>query len=153
MPNKQTHRPIGLTVGAVVALQQASGSIRDQILETLAGAGGGWIGAALPDWLDPPCLGPRHRGAAHGILTAGSALIAMSKWSIESRGYLRSRSAEHTALAASAQLPLRAAFHLIVAASYRAMPGFLSGLAAGYCSHLALDAVTPAGLPLMSRRI
>lgn len=35
---------------------------------------------------------------------------------------------------------------------WRFLTGFTSGLAAGYVSHLALDAVTPRSIPLLSNR-
>ena len=42
------------------------------LIEAAGGAAGGWLGARLPDMIDPP-TSPRHRSIGHGIIPTGSA--------------------------------------------------------------------------------
>jgi len=50
----------------------------------------------------------------------------------------------------SAATPLERLWQGLVELLCRIGAGALAGLLAGYCSHVALDALTPAGLPLLA---
>jgi hypothetical protein len=45
---------------------------------------------------------------------------------------------------------LEQAAHQLLEMLFRLLAGFIAGLLAGYASHLALDALTPKGLPVLA---
>lgn len=85
----------------------------------LAMVGGGIVGAKLPDILEP-AIHSHHRAFFHSLVMAGGIAWAIQK--------ILSRSRE-----TPGQRLFRAA---------------VLGIAVGYVSHLALDALTPRGLPI-----
>lgn len=132
MPNKATHVRAGMISGGAVATLQARDLSGAALLaEVLGGILGGYCGGRLPDVIEPP-TSPRHRQTAHswtiGIGTAFSALQILPQWQCSIRDFGKERSPEIQ-------------FLCHVAA------GTLMGVAVGYVSHLALDSVTPSGLP------
>ncbi len=149
MANGQTHQRVGAWVGGGAALLYAATDSRaNALVETLAGALGGWHGAMLPDILEP-ATSPNHRKVAHSVLTALGLTLGSANH--------HHRLAELRELAADLAdrayrvRPTNAitAFVLEVAALLvQAAVGYIVGLAAGYASHLVLDAGTPKGLPL-----
>lgn len=70
MPSANTHVPIGLMVGASrdTSTPKEAPSL-DRLIETLGGLLGGYIGARLPDIIDPP-TSPNHRDIAHSAINA-----------------------------------------------------------------------------------
>ncbi len=152
MPNADTHIPVGVASGAVMAITRVpSGADGYQAtIETLGGMLGGLIGAKMPDIIDPATC-PNHRGFGHGMfnaLTAGKLYLKkLPQWQAE----FREKANSYEAMAQAEQDGFKR--FLLVAKSILclAIAGLLAGLFAGYASHLALDFTTPKGLPLLYR--
>lgn len=150
MSDGRTHRAIGTIGGGGYALAKAQQQPPEHLaLEVLGGLLAGNLGARLPDVFDPP-LHPGHRALAHGVVpvvAAGRAAVgALDGWQAQ----LRDAAARRAALGASAATPLERLWHALVELLYRLGAGALAGLLAGYGSHVALDAFTPACLPLFA---
>lgn len=146
MPNKELHRPVGVVAGAVTA-----GLLADKdhwFLETLGGSLGGWLGAAMPDWIDPP-TSPNHRDLAHGVLSAGGCLVALLCKLNELQVRLRTRASELEQTASRS--PATSKNLLLAAAACRLGAGLIAGFLAGYACHLIQDSRTPARLPVLCR--
>jgi uncharacterized membrane protein YfcA len=140
MPRRDTHVTVGVAAGAVWAYYHARNEHPvDQAVEVLGGAIGGWFGGLLPDVLDPPTT-PRHRDMAHGLVLL--LLVAFASLEAERRA-CRTR-AESCSTAGNAAADLRPLV-------WRFIAGVLTGLQAGYVSHLVLDGNTKAALPLLVR--
>ncbi len=149
MPKRKIHDTAGLRCGGTAAYWRA----QDQepihtAIETFGGALGGRFGSRLPDVIDPPTH-PGHRSIGHGIVPIGSA-VQISLWSLdELQNELRQLADRHAESARSSQSFFVELLHMIVSLVYRAGAGAAAGAVAGYVSHLALDATTPKGLPLV----
>ncbi|MGC9985515.1 MAG: metal-dependent hydrolase [Polyangia bacterium] len=149
--NGKTHKTVGVVAGAATAVVRSGGqrTLR-RAVEAVGGGLGGYVGAALPDLLEP-AISPRHRGVGHSF-TAGTGIVAAA--AKHATTWERSCRSKADALLARTDDPntdgverfmcLLGAVLLLLAA------GLLSGFAAGYVSHLALDATTPRSLPLLS---
>ena len=149
MPNGRIHHRIGrLAGGAYAAARAGRSTVGDPIAEGLAGLlVGGPVGASLPDIFEPACW--NHRRVAHS-LTAGSALVLTADWTEVWAENCRQRSFQHRQLAADTARPVPAQlWHSLLALFWSALAGCLNGILAGYVSHLALDALTPASIPIL----
>jgi hypothetical protein len=148
MPCERTHREVGTLAGALAALHNANAQAPgDQLLELVGGGLGGRLGGCMPDVLEP-AISSWHRGTAHSYSLLMVAyhnrerLLGAAEWCREKARDLRS------------QIPSSPGRELSLefwAAAWALMAGFLVGFAAGYVSHLALDALTPRGLPVVWR--
>jgi len=146
MPCARVHSEVGMLVGGFVAFNEAAAEpLEAQILEAIGGGLGGRLGGLLPDLLEP-AISSWHRGTAHSFTAAAllvdrrDAIRRAVEWC---RNQSRACTTRMTAAPESSMaLQLWAFLWLVIA-------GFLTGLAAGYVSHLALDALTPRGLPLI----
>lgn len=151
MSNRETHRVAAIIAGMVVGAHNARGLPPDRAwLVFISNILGASLGGPLPDIGDPP-TSPNHRHIAHGAVNATVAgyfcLKSLGEWQRSlharadelkwSRQFLPD--VESRSSSALAELLLRVIAH--------GLPGFL----AGYASHLALDATTPRGLPLVTR--
>lgn len=149
MSDGRTHRVIGTLAGGGYAFAKAQQCPEHLLLEVLGGPVAGNLGARLPDVFDPP-LHPGHRSVAHGIIpvaTAGTAAVrALDGW--QSR--LRAEADRRAALRAPAATPLQRLWQAVLELLCWLGAGALAGLLGGYGSHVALDAFTPAGLPLLA---
>jgi hypothetical protein len=158
MPNRRTHKLVGAASGAVYAGYRA----KDQSgpnwwSEVAGGAIGGFFGGLLPDAVEP-ATSSWHRDLAHSC-TAGVTILAM-KNALESwEAACRENAEKSRAIPMVPQGagfvpvpadPLAQLLSGIVELFWRFLAGFLNGLAAGYVSHLALDAVTPGSIPLLT---
>ena len=139
MSNRDEHVAAGVAVGGLLGLVQVAtrgGSAHECAAGAFGGALGGLLGGRAPDLLEPPDH-PHHRGAMHSwaFATAGSAAAAKvaSPWTDFWE----------------AQRAGRTASECLVLAAFE---GFGPGAVGGYASHLALDAGTPMGLPLLGVR-
>jgi membrane-bound metal-dependent hydrolase YbcI (DUF457 family) len=119
----------------------------NRVLEIIGGALGGSLGARLPDYLEP-ATSSWHRGPAHSWVAIGISTRSMREMRKCSH-YCRQRAAYYLALRSANCSSILALLYALIEAFWRAASGFLSGLAAGYISHLALDAFTPRGIPLL----
>jgi hypothetical protein len=168
MPDRQTHTSVGTATGAVYAAWQAKDqSPANFLVEVIGGAAGGWCGGALPDVIEPGSCGSWHRSLAHSgatgtaIVTARGKLIEWEKFCRERAEYCRIQ-AEQNGMVTMVPDPLRPCLFVPAPINpwaqlrwkleemfWRFAAGFVNGLAAGYISHLSLDARTPRSLPLL----
>lgn len=167
MPGKKTHSYVGMTAGIGYAAFQAKEQVSANLLvEAAGGAAGGWCGGLLPDVFEPG-TSSWHRSLAHSG-AAGTAIVAvrgkLTEWQTLCRQkaeYCRIQ-AEQNGMLTMVPDPSRP--NLFVPAPvngwaqfrwkleelfWRFAAGFANGLAAGYISHLALDAATPRSIPLL----
>ncbi len=155
MANGRDHEKAGTVAGGVLALLRSDPADEPwkRLLEGFGGAvAGRFVGGPLPDLLEPAIHG-WHRDVAHsvavgaGIVHVGSA--ALSNWEQHCRA-----SAEHYASQARDLSATPAARMLAGLAEvfWRTAAGFLAGVVGGYLSHLALDARTSRGIPIITRR-
>lgn len=148
MATRQTHMMVGVPVGAAVAAYAGRDQLGPNLLVEIVGGGlGGALGALLPDRLEPP-TSSWHRSIAHSYTTAAAGIKvvprALSSWQRE----CRARARKHDWLKEQTVDPWVRLWHAACALFWRILSGFAVGLAAGYASHLALDFLTPRGLPL-----
>lgn len=150
--NRRAHEEIGGLAGALAALLFSRRPIsRICVAETAGGYVGGILGARLPDVFDPP-TSPRHRGLGHGVLPVGFCVRQFAAVLPALQTKLRVIADAHGTAAARSDSQWRALFYSLIELACRLAAGALAGLAAGYVSHLLLDAATPAGLPLIAGR-
>ena len=165
MADRRTHRRAGRVSGAVYAAHRAkSQPAGNFVIETAAGALGGDIGALAADWLEP-AVSSWHRGTAHscaaglGVLSLGDILAGVETYC---RQQAEQKSAERKTLQATPD-PLQPEVFVAAPNSslsqlwlsiceffWRAVAGFVNGMAAGYISHLVLDAGTSRSIPLLT---
>jgi hypothetical protein len=157
MPDGKTHKVVSTAMGTAFAICRASGQTGwGWLIEAGGGAAGGCVGGRLPDVLEP-ANSPWHRGAAHSYATGGLIISlgnAMSVWEAACR-----KNAERCGAVPMVSRggyyvpaevgPLAQFLSVICELFWRFLAGFLNGLAAGYISHLALDAGTPHSIPLL----
>ena len=122
------------------------------VLEALGGAFGGKFGSHVPDILEP-AVHSHHRDVMHSV-TVMSVLVAKGqKRAMRLVEDLRER-ADQYARRRDASTDLFERFILVLAeAACRVAAGFVAALVPGYISHLALDATTPRGIPLLAARL
>ncbi|WP_160174452.1 metal-dependent hydrolase [Archangium violaceum] len=157
MSNRKAHSTVGAVVGSINAarcLPAGQASIHN-IAEVLGGALGGVVGSRLPDIIEP-AIHSHHRSFAHsvtvasGVATKGMSISAdMASWCRDQAEMFRQRAVEHSARpdgSALAQL-----FYSLMEFLLHFAAGFVSGIPAGYVSHLAMDMTTPRSIPLVVR--
>lgn len=149
MANGKLHRGVGTVAGAGTALVRSlDQDAVAMVAETLGGALGGWLGGALPDVLEP-ATSPRHRSLCHSWATAATILTWANGRVTDGQQFCRQRAQDWQRRAASST-GVDAFLARLAALFCRLAAGFLAGLQGGYVSHLALDALTPASLPLLA---
>ncbi len=148
--NRNVHTPAGVVLAAVQVLTEADPAALPPA-ELAGRLVGGALGSRLPDVIDPPTH-PGHRGVGHAVVPAVIAALLILRYAPGLQDTLRS---EVNAVRARAeQLPEDARWpYQLSAAALEFVLGLSTGLPVGYVSHLALDATTPAGLPLLKRGI
>lgn len=150
MPNKCIHRPTSAVAGTLTALALSrKEEDLNQLLECLGGAMAGWLGGALPDWIDPP-VSPRHRSVGHAVVPVGTAISVLVSKITSVQESMRWRAEELKAAASTTSSPWEWLLHALTSVLARIGAGAVAGLPAGYVLHLVLDASTPAGLPIFS---
>lgn len=150
MSDGRTHRAIGTLAGGGFALAKAQQQRPEHLLlEVLGGLVVGNLGARLPDVFDPPTH-PGHRSLAHGIAPVAAVGRAAVRGLDGAQVRLRAEADRRAALPASATTPLQSLWQAVLEILCRLGAGALAGLLGGYGSHVALDAFTPAGLPLLA---
>jgi hypothetical protein len=159
MPGRKTHVRAGALSGAMYAGYRARNQAPiDQLVETLAGAVGGSIAGVLPDVLEP-AVSSWHRSTGHSC-AAGVAILSSRNLLANYEAYCRDKAARCRPMRTSMVLSpqgrvLSPAPNSIVASLaelfWRFLAGCLNGMAAGYVSHLVLDAGQPRSIPLLTR--
>jgi len=150
MANGREHTVVGSACGGAAAFLLAGEQVPGhRLVETLGGALGGALGGRLPDVLEP-ALHAWHRGPAHAMVPAATA-SAMALPRLRSVQQQLRQSAERCrAGCGAASAELDRLFWSLAELLCRLAAGAIPGIAAGYVSHLVLDADTPRGLPLLA---
>ena len=161
MPDGKTHKLVGATAGIGYAAYQAKEQAPwNQLIEIAGGLVGGYKGGQLPDVLEP-AISSWHRGTAHCCLTGGG-IISLRNTLMQWEKFCREKaenckalrmiphpSQPNTFIAAPIDPSLQLVMSLLEI-FWRFAAGFVNGVAAGYVSHLALDAVIgPRSIPLL----
>lgn len=152
--NRSVHVAVGVGGAVVVgAIRSADQDPWKRIVEGVGHSLGGYVGARAPDVLEP-ATSPCHRDVGHSA-AVGAALVAgawkgVPVW----EGWFRAKADELAAarVEGDASSMKRIAF-AILEGLCRMLAGFALGFAVGYGSHLALDMMTPEGIPLLARAI
>jgi hypothetical protein len=165
MPDRRTHRRAGRISGGVYAFQRArKQSVGQGITETVGGIAGGEVGALIADWLEPG-TSSWHRGTAHSC-AAGVGVLSLGEVLAGAEAYCRQQAERKAQELKTLQMipdPVQPSVFISAPNSsltqlwlticeffWQALAGFANGLAAGYLSHLVLDAGTPRSLPLLT---
>jgi membrane-bound metal-dependent hydrolase YbcI (DUF457 family) len=154
MPRRYVHEVVGVLAGGVAAIYVARRNAEKPlaaIIQVTSAFVGGLHGGRLPDLIEP-AEDPGHRGFAHSwtVVVAGGA--AITKWGDDVVQETRSRVREiEEDLEGETNGWRRAWLTLVLVLGHMSL-GYSVGLAAGYASHVGLDAMTPGALPLLARR-
>lgn len=149
MANRPYHDGFGALAGSVTAAYCArSESSENLLIECAGGALFGMLGSRLPDVFDPPTH-PNHRSLGHGALQCTSAITWAGTHVPEVQATLRAEAARLAEAGARSNSDLERCAYLMAELGLRILSGAVPGALAGYASHLALDATTPKGLPLI----
>jgi len=151
MPCSKTHGIAGTVAGTAASLyfarQQEPSALA---LEALGGAlAGSWSGC----WADhiEPAFHPHHRGPAHAAIPNALVWYPYFTQISNAQNALRHYSEQFSARAQESSGVL-AVLYDILAALLRIGTGAVAGIPAGYLSHVALDAFTPFGIPVIGLR-
>jgi hypothetical protein len=149
MASRPAHDLLGIASGAAGAALGAGDQPGAHLaLEVAGGALAGWFGSRLPDIIDPPTT-PDHRSVAHGALSAGVVGWSIGDVMTNAQQYLRDRADDLVRARETIETDLQRAINLMLECICRLLAGAVAGLPIGYASHLALDLMTPRGLPLL----
>lgn len=150
MPNRQTHVRVGTLAGCGIAAYRAREQDKlNVLLEAIGGAIGGYFGSRFPDIIEPASC-PRHRQLAHSAVTITGIGIGSYKLLEQWEEWCRSRTERYRREREQGVLSgLDEFLYILAEIMLRITTGTLSGLSAGYFSHLVLDGRTPAGLPIL----
>ncbi|MCE9580089.1 MAG: metal-dependent hydrolase [Deltaproteobacteria bacterium] len=155
MSNRRTHRTVGAAVGAASALVmlEKNATPLESVAEIFGGGLGGILGSALPDIVEP-ATSPNHRDIFHSA-AAAAGLVRQARRRVST--YQRALCTKADAYAVKRKQPdasfLDQLIAFIAEIGLRVAAGFVSALAPGYLSHLALDASTPKSIPLLAARV
>ena len=150
MANRRAHTIAGSAFGGTTAFLLA----HDQdpghrLLEALGGALGGAWGGRPPDLIEP-ALHPGHRSVAHALVPAFATGAAGVPRLRVGQQHVRRRADGCHARRDAATTTLEQLLWWLAEMACRIVAGAMAGAAAGYVSHLLLDAATPRGLPLLA---
>ena len=157
MPDSKTHKLVGAGSGAVYAAYRAKEQrVPNWWTEVAGGALGGYVGGLLPDVLEP-AISSWHRDVAHscaaggGIVALGNALAAIEAACRENAEKCRAipMAPLGSIFVPVAGEPISQLLSQLFEFLWRLAAGFVNGVAAGYVSHLALDAATPRSIHLL----
>jgi len=158
MPGRKTHKIVGTLTGAALAAYQSreQGTV-SRVVETVGGLAGAYFGSTVADDLEP-AISSWHRADAHSC-AAGLAILATADALAE---FLRMKADQWRTdipmqpvlypqgivyVPASANPSLQWLYEMIC----RFLAGFVTGFAAAYASHLALDALSPRSIPVLPK--
>ncbi len=166
MPDGRTHTCVGITAGLGYAAYQAKEQkVLDFWVEAFGGAIGGWPGGKLPDIFEP-AISSWHRSTAHSLTTGGMIvsqaprLSAFTTFCREQAEQCKANTTRVFTWTVNADTNVQFTIDgglgrflsKIEELLWRFLAGFANGVAAGYVSHLALDAfIGERGIPLLTR--
>ena len=145
MSSAKEHRRVGAVAGGIAAIYYAQNTAHP-IAEIVGGTIGGVIGAKAPDIIEP-AIHSHHRDIAHSWATMAAIVKGAPDAARKLQQYCRARAAN----AAQAHRAAGKTTLCIEELTWHMLAGMVPGAAVGYLSHLALDATTPRGLPLLTR--
>ncbi len=150
MSNRRTHLIAGTGAGLSLAGYLARNE-RPSVLvaEAVGGALGGALGCLGPDIVEP-AVHSWHRSVAHSYATAATIATATVQGVQRWQEYCRACATSHDEAFSQSVTDGERLWHRLMALVWRVLSGFVAGLPAGYLSHLALDACTPRGIPLVA---
>lgn len=154
MAGRREHDSAGVVAGVATALLTARKDAEpyEMMLEAIGGGLGGRFGSHVPDVLEP-AIHSHHRDVMHSITVATTLVAKGQKRAMKVVDRLRER-ADHLRARRETSTNLLERFILVLAeAACRMAAGFVAALIPGYVSHLALDAATPRGIPLIAAGI
>lgn len=150
MSEIQTYCAIGTVAGGDYTVAKAQHQRPGHLLlEVLGGLVAGNLGARLPEVFDQPTH-PGHRSLAHGIAPVATVGASAVRALDGAQARLRADADRRAALRASAIMPMQRRWQQVLELLCRLRAGAPAGLLGGYGSPIALDALTPAGLPLLA---
>jgi LexA-binding, inner membrane-associated putative hydrolase len=151
MSGRREHQTAGVLAGMTVTAYRSRREAEiDQLIEIAGGMLGGWYGSMMPDALEP-ATSSWHRDFCHSWavqVSAVKALALVGAWESE----CRKLAIEYQARCQSEPDPPKRFLYSLAELFWRLVTGLAAGFIAGYSSHLALDALTPRGLPLLARQ-
>ena len=151
MPDRSTHRQVGGWVGGTTALALSQGQpLLLTVTEVLGGVLAGQAAGTWPDALEP-ALSSYHRKEAHAALPALYASQAIFQGVVTVQTGLRSSAMECFAVAASSQNRAQRVANVSLGLLLHLVAGMVPAIPAAYLSHLALDATSSRGVPLVIR--
>lgn len=151
MSNRATHCFAGVSAGAVAAGCYADRqTVFNFLFEIAGGCAGGYLGARVPDWIDP-ATNPNHRNWGHGGGTVAGGIYLAHDTLLSWQRWLRTEACRYERMAEYAASDLAKLGYLMRASFLRAAAGMIAGFVAGYVSHVALDFTTPMCIPLVAR--
>lgn len=121
----------------------------EDLLHQLIGLSiGGYLGARLPDILDPP-TNPRHRSLGHGILPCTYSLnFLWESLSPEWEIFFIKKAEYFQRLHNNSSDPFMKVIYFLLMQLSHFFVWMCKGLIIGYASHLLSDFTTPMGLPI-----
>lgn len=148
--SRRVHVAVGVPAGAAVAAYAARNEHGSAfLLESIGGSVGGYVGALVPDVLEP-AVSSWHRSVCHSWVAVGVGVKSLPEHLARWQAYCRAHAAEHERRRDASDDAMARAWHAACAIFWLLVSGFALGLVAGYASHVALDAATPRGLPLLT---
>lgn len=152
MSDAKTHKKVAMASGGVAAFVVSNEKEPWKLVaETLGGVLGGFVGGKLPDIIEP-AVHSWHRNVAHSV-TVGTAVVRAAAKGVQAwHESCRAKADEWAQRRRDPNLaPADRALALLAELAWRVAAGIPIGAAAGYASHLLLDAGTPRGIPLIAR--
>jgi hypothetical protein len=151
--NGPAHRAFALPVGMAASAYKAHHQpLPHWIAETILGGPlGALLGASFPDVIEPATT-PNHRGPAHAVVPMGAIGFALWNLADDWQDWLRAKADEFNYRAALATDGFWKFLFQTAELLLRIVAGAIASFIGGYASHLALDATTPRGLPLLTNR-
>ncbi len=160
MPGKIVHQCVGAGAGGINAgfhAKEQQGAA--YWLEVIGGIFGGYSTSMLPDKLEP-AISSWHRGPFHSAFVGGTVISVGEK--LAEWGQICRQKADACQIVPQVEnvqtgewlpiprTPVEDFMAQLAELFWRLLAGFLNGLAAGYISHLVLDAVVGTrGIPLL----
>jgi membrane-bound metal-dependent hydrolase YbcI (DUF457 family) len=143
------HRAVGIAAGAGIAIttHRAENTL-ELIIEALAGAAGGALGAKLPDWAEP-AVSSWHRGPIHSLAVTGTTMLTARDGIRQLDHNVQQHIAALRRKQSTAVTPEERQQQMLEILVWLAVVAFCKGVAIGYLSHVAMDATTPRGIPLL----
>jgi membrane-bound metal-dependent hydrolase YbcI (DUF457 family) len=151
MPGRETHKIVGGLTGATAAFLNAQ---NQPLLPALAEIFGGWLaGQHAGTWPDAaePSISSHHRDVCHAIAPSFASATLLLQQVESLQGALRSQAQAYFQLAATTNDGSQQTVSAIAGLFLHVLAGSVPAIPAGYLSHVALDAATARGVPLLIR--